>query len=99
MKTNSQSKFPYFLAGIGLGAMSGLLLALRMSEETRKELRERGNKGVEYLNERTRKLWESAEKMLERGKKIAGSQSQAVKTDTEAEKQDYEEKKRENMGG
>ena len=99
MKTNSQFKLPYFLAGISLGAISGLLLALRMGEDTRKYLRERSNKSLEYLNQRARKLRESAEGIFEKGKQIASRQSQSVKTDTDAEKQDYEEKKRENMGG
>jgi gas vesicle protein len=99
MKPNHEFKFPYLLAGIGLGAISGLLLALRMSEDTRKYLRERGNKSREYLNQRAKKLRESAEAMVEKGKKIVSRRSDSVDTATEAERQEYEEKKRDNLGG
>jgi gas vesicle protein len=99
MKTNREFKLPYLLAGIGLGAISGLLLAFRMNEDTRKHLRERTNKTREYLNQQAKKLRESAEAMVEKGKKIVSHRSDSAKTDTTAEKQDYEEKKRENMGG
>ena len=46
MKTNSEFKFPYFLAGIALGAIAALLLAPSPGEETWKYLRERSNKGL-----------------------------------------------------
>jgi len=99
MKTNREFKFPYLLAGMGLGAISGLLLAIGMSDERRKYLRDRGNKSLEYLNERAKKLRESAQGMVEKGKKIVSRHSDSVNTARETERQDYEEKKRENMGG
>ena len=99
MKTHGQFKLPSFLVGVGVGTVAALMIAFRMGEDTRKYLRERSNKSLEYLNQRTRKLRESAEGIIEKGKQIATRQSQSVKTDTDAEKQDYEEKKRENMGG
>src|SRR5713226_2989746 len=99
MKTNDEFKFPYFLVGMGLGAIAGLLLAPRSGEETRKFLRERSNKSLDYLNQQAGKLRESAEEIVKKGKEFIGPHRDSVKTDTEAEKQDYQEERRENLGG
>lgn len=100
MKTNGEFKFPYFLIGIGIGAIAGLLFAPRSGEDTRKCLRERSNKSLDYLNQQAGKLRESAEGMVEKGKEFMGGQDRdSVKTDTEAEKQAYQEERRENLGG
>jgi gas vesicle protein len=100
MKTNGESQFPYFLIGIGFGAIAGLLLAPRTGEDTRKYLRERTRKGLDTLNRQAGKLRESAEEMVVKGKGFMGCRGRdSVTIDTEAEKQAYQEEKRENMGG
>ena len=100
MKTNGESKFPFFLIGIGFGAIAGLLLAPRSGEDARKYLRERTNKGLDTLNRQAGKLRESAEGMVVKGKEFMGRHCcDSVKIDTEAEKQVYEEERRENLGG
>ena len=100
MITNGESKFPYFLVGMGLGAIAGLLFAPRSGEETRKYLRERSTKGLDTLNQQAGKLRESAEGMVQKGKEIASGQCRdSVDTDTEAEKQSYQEERRETLGG
>jgi gas vesicle protein len=100
MKTNDESKFHYFLVGIGLGAIAGLLLAPRSGEETRKYLRERSTKGLDTLNQQAGKPRESAEALVQKGKEIMSRQCcNSVDTDTEAEKQAYQEERRETLGG
>jgi gas vesicle protein len=99
MKTNDEFKFPYFLVGMGLGAIAGLLLAPRSGEETRKYLRERSNKGLDTLAQQAGKLCESADKIVKKGKEFIGPHCDSVKTDPEAEKQAYQEERRENLGG
>ena len=69
MKTNSQFKFPYFLVGIALGAIAALLLTPSPGEETWKYLRERSNKGLDYLNQQAGKLRRSAEGVIRKGRK------------------------------
>jgi gas vesicle protein len=99
MKTNDESKFPYFLVGIGLGAIFGLLLAPRAGEETRKYLRERSAKGLDTLNQQAGKLRESAEGMVQKGKEILSRQCcDSVDTDTDAQKQAYQQERRETFG-
>ncbi|MGE5307284.1 MAG: YtxH domain-containing protein [Alphaproteobacteria bacterium] len=98
--TNGESKFPYFLVGIGLGAIAGLLFAPRAGEETRKYLRERSAKGLDTLNRQAEKLRESTEGMVQRGKKIMSRQCcEPVNTATEAEKKVDDEEGREPLGG
>lgn len=99
MITNGESKFPYFLVGMGLGAIAGLLFAPRSGEETRKYLRERSTKGLDTLNQQVRKLRESAEGIVNKGKEFIGPHCDSVKTDTDAEKQAYQEESRETLGG
>jgi len=100
MRTNAGFKFPYFLVGMGVGAIAGLLFAPRPGEDTRKYLRERSNKGLDALNRHAGKLRESAEGVVEKGQEFMGRQDRnSVKTDTEAEKQAYQEERRENLGG
>ena len=99
MQTNGESKFSYLLIGLGLGAIAGLLLAPRSGEETRKYLRRRSNKSLDYLNQQAGKLRESAEGIVKKGKEFIGPHRDSVKTDTEAEKQAYQEERRENLGG
>lgn len=100
MITHGESKFPYFLVGMGLGAIAGLLFAPRSGEDTRKYLRERSNKGLDTLNQQAGKLRESAEGMVEKGKGFMGRQDRdSAETTTEAENQAYQEERRENFGG
>ena len=99
MKTNSEFKFPYFLVGIAVGAIAALLLAPSPGEETWKYLRERSNKGLDYLNQLVGKLRQSAEGVVRKGREIVGSHRDAVDTATEAEKQAYQEERRDTLGG
>jgi gas vesicle protein len=99
MRTKGESKFSYLLIGMGLGAIAGLLLAPRSGEETRKYLRQRSNKSLDYLTQQAGNLRENAEGIVKTGKGLVSGHCDSVKTDTEAEKQAYEEERRENLGG
>ena len=99
METNREFKLPYFLAGIVLGAVAALLLAPNPGEDTLKYLRDRSNKGLDYLNQQAGKLRRSAEGVVKKGREIVGSHRDSVGTATEVEKQAYQEEKRENSGG
>jgi gas vesicle protein len=98
MKTSREFYFLSFILGIALGAVAGLLLAPRPGEETRKYVRERSNKSLDYVNEQAAKLRRAAEALVEAGKNLLACQRQSVQTDTEAERQAYEEERRETGG-
>ena len=44
----------WFLAGLGVGALVGILYAPKSGRETREDLAQRGREGSEYLRNRTR---------------------------------------------
>jgi gas vesicle protein len=99
MKTNNDLKFPYFLVGIGLGVIAGLLWAPRAGEETRKTVRERSNKSLDYLSRRTGKLRESTEGIVQRGRDLFSRQCcDSVHRVKETEKQINEEEGPETLG-
>ena len=99
MKTNSEFKFPYFLVGIAVGAIAALLLAPSPGEETWKYLRERSNKGLDYLNQQAGKVRQTVEGVVRKGREIVGSHRDTVDNATEAEKQAYQEERRDTLGG
>jgi len=61
MKTNGETRFSYFLVGLRLGAIGGLMSALLARKETRDMLRERGANSVEYLNQQKNRLRRTTE--------------------------------------
>ncbi|HEY7167849.1 MAG TPA: YtxH domain-containing protein [Candidatus Binatia bacterium] len=99
MITDRESKFTHFIIGVGVGAVTALFIALRMSENTRRYISERASKGFESVNEQARKLRESTEKIVEKGKHLVSRRPGTGDSAGEAERQDYEESKRENLGG
>jgi gas vesicle protein len=99
MRTNGESRLSFLLIGLGLGAIGGLMAALLGRKETRELLRERSNKGLDYLNQQAGKLRESADVIVKKGKEFIGPHCDSVKANTEAEKQAYQEERREHLGG
>jgi gas vesicle protein len=99
MRTNDEYRFPYFLVGMSLGVIAGLLLAPRSGEETRKYLREQSNKSLDYVDQQAGKLRQSTGRILEKGKQFVRGHGDSVETTTEAEKQVYQEERRETLGG
>lgn len=93
MKTNGETRFSYFLVGLGLGAIGGLMSALLARKETRDMLRERGANSVEYLNQQKNRLRRTTEGIIGKGKamlserccssestKVTGTQAQEEAT-------------------
>ncbi len=68
MKTNGETKFSYFLAGLGLGAIGGLISGLLARKDTRDLLRERSARSLEYLNQQGNKLRKTTEGIVGKGK-------------------------------
>ena len=58
MSENSSSKFSYFLVGLGLGALLGILFAPKSGEETREYLLDKANEGRDYAQRKARELRE-----------------------------------------
>lgn len=89
MEDNEGSRFIYFLAGLGIGALVGVLFAPQSGEETRDLLAGKAGESREYLLRRSRELREQASDYVERGKGILTEQRDHLTAAVEAGKQAY----------
>lgn len=84
-------KFTYFLAGLGIGTVIGILFAPRKGEETREMLQARFDESREYLDSKSRDIREEAEDLLEKGRKTVAKQKENIQSAVNAGKQAYRE--------
>lgn len=85
----SDSKIGYFLMGLGIGALVGVLFAPGSGEETRDYISARADEGRDYAQQKARELRERAEDLLERSKEVVGRQKEAIASAVEAGKETY----------
>lgn len=60
--------FSWFLAGLGIGALIGVLYAPKAGKETREELMSSAREGTEYLKQRGREAADQVGDLVDRGK-------------------------------
>ncbi len=68
---NNGQAFGWFLAGLGLGALVGVLYAPKSGRETREDLVSTAKDGTEYVRGRARVVAEQAGQLVEKGKSQA----------------------------
>jgi gas vesicle protein len=73
MEDNSGSKFLYFLTGLGIGALIGILFAPQSGEKTRELIAGRAEEGRDYLTQKGRTVRDQAAYYVDRGKEAASS--------------------------
>jgi len=93
MAENGGSKFAYFLAGMGMGAVLALLFAPRSGEETREYLREKFDDARDVTTRRARELKDRAEELAEKGKDFVSRQRESLEAAIDAGKRGYREEK------
>ena len=71
MADNVGSKVSYFLVGLGVGALLGVLFAPKSGEETRDYLSKRAEEGRDFAQKKAKELRDRAEDLIERGKDAA----------------------------
>jgi gas vesicle protein len=89
MEENGGAKMVYFLAGIGIGALIGILFAPQSGEQTRELIAGRAEEGRDYLNRRSREVREQAATYVDRGKEAISHQRDQLASAIEAGKQAY----------
>ena len=89
MGDNGGSKVSYFLAGLGIGALVGVLFAPKSGEETREYLTSKADEGRDYAQRKARELRERAEDLIQRSKEIMDRQKEGVAAAVEAGKDAY----------
>ena len=88
---NGTSGLGWFLAGLGLGALAGILYAPRSGSETRDVLRSRAEEGRDYVRSRAREARDQASGWVDRGREVVNQQKDQFRAAYEAGKQAYQE--------
>jgi gas vesicle protein len=88
-ENNVGSRVSFFLVGLGIGALVGILFAPKSGDETREYLSGKADEGRDYAQKKARELRERAEDLIERSKEIMSRQKDALSTAVEAGKDTY----------
>ncbi len=90
-ENNGGNSLVWFLAGLGLGGLVGVLYAPRSGSETREELRARAEQGRDYMRSRAREAREQATDWVDRGRDVVTQQKDQFRAAYEAGRQAYQE--------
>ena len=88
---DSGNSFMWFLAGLGFGALLGVLYAPRSGRETREAIRNSAQEGSEYLKTRGREARESVNQWVERGKDVVSRKKEELGSAIDSARQAYRE--------
>jgi gas vesicle protein len=90
MAENVGAKISYFIVGLGIGTLVGILFAPKSGEETREFLTQKADEGREYAQKKARELRERAEDLIERSKEIINREKGSISAAVEAGKETYQ---------
>jgi gas vesicle protein len=90
MAENVGAKVSYFIVGLGVGTLLGILFAPKSGEETREFLSQKADEGREYAQKKARELRERAEDLIERSKEIINREKGSIAAAVEAGKETYQ---------
>lgn len=93
MPDNTGSKVTYFMVGLGIGALVGLLFAPKSGEETRDYLSQKADEGREFAQRKAQELRERAEDLVERSKQAASRQKDTLSAAVDAGRDAYQREK------
>ena len=91
MAENDSSSIGWFLAGLGLGALVGVLYAPKSGRETREAIRQGAAEGRDYLANQGQAAREQVTQWVEKGKGIVNRQKDQFSSAVEAGKRAYRE--------
>jgi len=89
MADNVGSKVSYFLVGLGVGALVGVLFAPKSGEDTREYLTKKADEGKDYAQRKARELRERADELIERSKDSAVRKKDSLSAAVEAGREAY----------
>jgi gas vesicle protein len=87
------SKVNYFLVGLGIGSLIGILYAPKSGEETREYLTRKAKEASRYAEGKMRDMSNGAEGLMQRGKKVVAQKQQQISTAIEAGREAYQREK------
>ena len=91
MSDNDSSSIGWFLAGLGLGALVGVLYAPKAGKETRDTILQSANEGRDYLNTRSQEFKGQVDTWVKKGKETVGRSKDQISSAVEAGRQAYRE--------
>ena len=92
MADNIGSKVTYFLVGLSVGALVGILFAPQAGEETREFLSKKADESKDYAQRKARELRERAEDLVERSKEVVTQTKEQIASAVDAGRETYKEK-------
>jgi gas vesicle protein len=93
MAEKTNSKVSYFLVGLGIGSLLGILFAPKSGEETREYLSQKAKEGSEYAQKKARELMDRAEETFERGKEMIEETKGQIATAIDVGRETYHREK------
>jgi gas vesicle protein len=88
---DSSNNFMWFLAGLGFGALMGVLYAPRSGRETRDAIKNTAQEGTEYLKNRGKEARETVSQWVDRGKEVVTQKKEQISNAIDATRQAYRE--------
>lgn len=92
------SKASYFLVGLGLGSLIGILFAPKSGEDTREYLSQKVNEGSEYARKKVRELRDRTEDLVQRGKEVVTQEKEKIAAAVDAGRETYQREKSKSKG-
>lgn len=91
MSQKSGGGIVWFVLGVGIGSVLGILFAPQSGSEIREVLMSKADEGKEFVRDRARDVREHASDWMDRGKEVLNQQKDQIRTAVEAGKQAYRE--------
>jgi gas vesicle protein len=91
MAERDGSGFLWFLAGLGVGAVVGVLYAPKSGDEMRDAIRSKAQESAERARAQARRAREQANDWMDRGRDVVGQHRDNLRTAYEAGRQAYNE--------
>lgn len=88
---DSSNSFMWFLAGLGFGALLGVLYAPRSGRETREAILTSAQEGKEFIKKQGREARETMGEWVDRGKDVINRQKDQFTSAFDAGRQAYRE--------
>jgi len=89
MADNDSNSIGWFLAGLGLGALVGVLYAPKPGRETRETILQSANEGREYLTNRTQDFKGQVGQYVQKGRDTLSRSKEQISSAVEAGRQAY----------
>jgi gas vesicle protein len=89
MADNVGSKVTYFLVGLGVGALVGILFAPKSGEDTREFLGKKADEGRDFAQRKAKELRERADDLIERSKDAATRGKDSISAAVEGAREAY----------